>query len=331
MLTMVRFLFTMFFVIPLTAMAQLSVSEADFFARLSAGGPMPEKILSTRSVVIYPHTVTAKELKEIQLSFQQTGIDAVAYFGKEILFGGKDIASAYAYYLNQRGIVNLIFLTKDDGKYGILITGFNGKDTFIDQSQTAWRGENQKLAELLKIVYRSSSSLERGNYLINDFPETELPVQIVRGRRSEFYAIDLKVDQLAVPKTGNESIDKELELIFGNYPFKYQLTEPTVSEKELRAKGFFYIVSYVHARGSVIRQMLGYDVSKVESAYVSVTYPNGQSQLKNIPADVPVYKFYFKHIDSGNIFLGTKWDAAVTWQKALTNYIAAFKAELGVN
>jgi hypothetical protein len=184
---------------------------------------------------------------------------------------------------------------------------------------------------LLKIVYRSSSSLERSNYLINDFPETELPVQIVRGRRSEFYAIDLKVDQLAVPKTGNESIDKELELIVGNYPFKYQLTEPTVSEKELRAKGFFYIVSYVHARGSVIRQMLGYDVSKVESAYVSVTYPNGQSQLKNIPADVPVYKFYFKHIDSGNIFLGTKWDADVTWQKALTNYIAAFKAELGVN
>lgn len=331
MLTTVRLLFTFLLIMPLTTWAQLSVSEADFFARLKAGGPIPEKILSTRSVVIYPHTVSEKELKEIQLSFQQTGIDAVAYFGKEILFGGKDIASAYAYYLNQRGIVNLIFLTKENGRYGMLITGFNGKDTFIDQSQVAWSGENPKLAELLKTVYRSSSSLERGNYLINDFPETELPVQIVRGRRSEFYAIDLKVDQLAVPKTGNESIDKELELIFESYPFKYQLTGPTLSEKELRAKGFLYIVSYVHARGSVIREMLGYDISKVESAYVSVTYSNGQSQLKNIPADVPVYKFYFKHIDSGNIFLGTKWDADVTWQQALTNYIAAFKAELRVD
>lgn len=324
-------LLLIFLVLPFFVQAQLSVSEEDFFARLKEGAAIPEKLLSTRSVVIYPHTVTIKELKEIQLSFQQTGIDAVAYFENDILLAGGDVISAYAYYLNQRGIVNLVFLLKEESKYTMLITGFNGKETFIDQSQTAWKGEDVKLSELLEKVERSSSSLSKTNYLINDFPETQLPVQIVRGRRSEFYAIDLKVDQLAVPKTGNPEIDKELESIFRNYPFKYQLTEPGLSERELRAKGFLYVVTYVHARGSAVRQMLDYDISKVESAYVSVAYSDGQPQLKNIPADVPVYKFYFKHIDSGNIFLGTKWDADTAWQQALINHIAAFKAELRIN
>ena len=72
-------------------------------------------------------------------------------------------------------------------------------------------------------------------------------------------------------------------------------------------------------------------MSKGESALISVTYPNGQQQLKSFSANTPVYKFYFKHIDSGNVFLGTKWDADLTWEQALKNQIKGFKAELKVN
>jgi hypothetical protein len=54
-------------------------------------------------------------------------------------------------------------------------------------------------------------------------------------------------------------------------------------------------------------------------------------QLKNIAANTVVYKFYVRHIDSGNIFLGTKWDADTTWQDALKNFIGGFKAELKIN
>jgi hypothetical protein len=70
-------------------------------------------------------------------------------------------------------------------------------------------------------------------------------------------------------------------------------------------------------------------MSKSESAIASITYPDGgDAQLKNIPSQTPVYKFYFKHIDSGNVFLGTKWDADITWEQALKNQYRAFKAEL---
>jgi hypothetical protein len=95
-------------------------------------------------------------------------------------------------------------------------------------------------SELLKKIYRASSGLTRGNFLIIDYPETELPVNIISGRRSEFFAIDLKVDPVAVPKTGDEAVDKDMELIFASYPFKYSLTDPGLSERELRQKGVLF-------------------------------------------------------------------------------------------
>ncbi|NJN41443.1 MAG: hypothetical protein HC811_03585 [Flammeovirgaceae bacterium] len=72
-------------------------------------------------------------------------------------------------------------------------------------------------------------------------------------------------------------------------------------------------------------------MSSVGSAISSVTFPNGQLQLKTIPKETVVYKYYIRHIDSGNTFLGTKWDADIRWEDALRNHIKNFKAELNIN
>jgi hypothetical protein len=186
------------------------------------------------------------------------------------------------------------------------------------------------LTEALKELYRTSSNQQKKeNLLINDVPEMDMKINPILGKRNEFYAMDLKVDPLAVPKTGNELIDQRIAEIFEqNYPLKYKITEPGISERDLRRQGLLYVVCYVHARGVVARELLGYDMSKSESAFVSVTYPQDQQQVKNIPANTPIFKFYFKHIDSGNVFLGTKWDADLTWEEALLNQINGMKAEL---
>jgi hypothetical protein len=92
-----------------------------------------------------------------------------------------------------------------------------------------------------------------------------------------------------------------------------------------------YVVCFVHTRGAIARELLGYDMSKSESAIVSVTYPDNQQQLKNISSNTTVFKFYFKHIDSGNVFFGTKWDADLTWQQALINQLKGMKTELRLN
>ncbi len=72
-----------------------------------------------------------------------------------------------------------------------------------------------------------------------------------------FFAIDLKVDPIAIPKTGNEAQDQQLEALFATYPYKYKLTEPGLTEKELRKQGFYYVLCSIHARCKIAKRADG--------------------------------------------------------------------------
>ncbi|HEY9488860.1 MAG TPA: hypothetical protein VIQ51_11030 [Chryseosolibacter sp.] len=313
-------------------MAQIPVGEQELLARLKPGTVFPEKMLSTRSVVFYPYTMGMKELEQIQDYLQRTGIDAVVYCDGDLLAAGRDPSVALAEYLNAREIKHIIIFQKQDG-YGMYIAPYNNMATLFASDQAAWYNKEKNLETLLQGLFRSANAaqLVRENMLINELPELAMPVNIFKGRRADFFAIDLKVDPLGVPKFGDEVMDRELEEIMKSYPYKYKLTEPGLSEAQIRQGGSYYVLRFVYARDKAAQTILGFDGTKSQTAIVSVTYPENQPTLKSIPANTPVYKFYFKHIDSGNIFLGTKWDADETWQQALINQIKAFKAELKVN
>ena len=312
---------------------QLVIPEKTLIQELNLQGGLPEKLLSSRTAVFHDYTITPKELQEVQLSFQRTGIDAIVYFELDRLFASKDVSKAFDLYLTKREITNLVFLEKDDQGYRLTITPFTGKDNIIEPKQPAWSTSNPLLTEALKTLYQTAANQQKKeNLLVNDAAETDAKINFILGKRNEFYATDLKVDPLAIPKTGDEKIDQELEEAFkNNYPLKFKLTEPGLSEAELRKQGQLYVMCFLYTRGEVAKDLLGYDMAKTESAFLSVTYPEGQQQLKNIPSNAPVFKFYFKHIDSGNVFLGTKWDADLTWQQALLNHIRGMKAELRIN
>jgi len=299
---------------------------------MTAGGGLPEKLLNTRTVVFYTYTITSKQLDDIQQSFQRSGIDATMYFEMDALTAGKDITAAFAAYLIKRDITNLVFFQRTETGYKVFITPFNMKNTLIEENQFAWVGEDASLNELTTKIYRATGGgLKRQNMLINDYPEKDLTINPILGRRSDFFAIDMKVDELAIPKTGDEARDKELEEIFSTYPFKHKFTQPGLTDQELRKAGSLFVLCYVHTRGRIAKELLGYDMTKSASAIASVSYnESGATQLKNIPADQPVYKFYFKHIDSGDVFLGTKWDADMTWQQALKNQLRGFKVEFKI-
>lgn len=326
------FLVALLILSSIKSFCQLSDEEIKFFSRLKPGSALPEKILDTRTAVFYSFSMTQKDLDNIQLSFQRTGIDATVYFDIDELLAGKDVTDAYADYLTKRDITNIIFFLKDEKGYKAYITAFNGKASVVEENQYAWIGEDGYLSELLTKIYRAAGGgTKRKNMLINETPETDISINVIQGRRSDFFAIDMKVDELAIPKTGNEAMDKALEEAFSTWPFKHKFTEPGVSERELRNKGSLYILCYVHTRCAVAKKVLGYDVGRSESAIASVTFnDNGQTQLKNIPSETFVYKFYFKHIDSGNVFLGTKWDADVSWDQALKNQVRGFKSEFKI-
>jgi hypothetical protein len=326
-----RLLLFILLICSVPAFAQLPLNEQQFLSRIKSGGALPEKLLSTRTAVFHPYTMTSKELGNLQTSFQRSGIDAVAYFENDLLTAGRDVSVAMAEYLIAREISNLLLVIKTETGYRIMVTEFNKKANFVEQDQAAWSAEHSSMEELLRTLYRAASNgLKKENFLINDIPETGLAINPINGRRGDYYAIDLKVDPLAVPKFGNEEMDKDLEEIMKSYPFKYKLTEPGLSESELRKQGSLFVLRFVHARAKVAKGVMGYDMTKSETAIVSIAWPDSQPELKNIHANAEVYKFYFKHIDSGNVYLGTKWDADITWQQALINQLKGFKAELKI-
>lgn len=330
----VRFILFLFFIALCGSLrAQFLSDEKTWIDQLNLKGGFPEKLLSTRAAVFHDYLLTEQELKDTQEYFQRAGIDAVVYFELDMVMAGKDITRAFGDYLLKREITNLIFIEKNDADYRLTITIFNGKETVIDPTQAAWSSSNAVYLEVLKNLYRTvSTQQKKQNLLINETAETGVKINPISGKRNEFFAIDAKVDPLAVPKTGDPAVDSELEAIFqSNYSLKYKLTEPGTSEKDLRKQGLLYVICVVRTRDIVAKELLGYDMSKSESAIVSVAYPENQQQLKNIPSNTPVYKFYFKHIDSGNVFLGTKWDADVTWQQALLNQLRGMKSELRLN
>ncbi len=327
-------LFLFFFLFGFHPVAgQFVIPEDQRIEQLNLQGALPEKLLSTRSAAYYDYRLTTKELGEVQLAFQKTGIDAIIYFEMDKLFASIDVTKAFGDYLLKREIVNLIFIEKNDQGYRISITPFSAKENVIEPKQAAWSITNRLLTEALKKLYTTAANQQKKqNLLISDTPETDAKIDAILGKRNEFFATDLKVDPLAVPKTGDPAIDKELEEIFkNNYPLKFKMTEPGIPEKELRRQGQLYVLGCIYARGSVTKELLGYDMTKSESALLSLTFQDGQQQLKNIPSNTPVFKFYFKHIDSGNVFLGTKWDADITWQQALLNHIRGMKAELRID
>ena len=293
----------------------------------------PIDLLASRTMVLHDFTFTQPELQEIQKAFQQIGIDAVAYFEMDVVMAGKDATRAFAEYFSSRQVKYLLQLEKSQSGFQFIAAPFNQKPTLFDVGAAAWRVQNVRLKDLLVTVFQDSwRSQKKQNYLVNEFPETDITIDPIKGNRQEFYAIDLKVDNLAVPKFGNETRDKELGQVFqAMYPLKYKITEAGTDEQELRKQGFHYVLCFVHTRGKAAREILGYDTSKPETAYASITFPSGQLQLKTIPEETEVYKFYFRHIDNGNVFLGTKWDADIQWQDALRNHIMAFKAEAKIN
>lgn len=298
--------------------------------KLTLTSSVPVDLLATRSVVLPSLSYEEDLLKTVQKAFQQIGIDAVAYYKSDVLLSGNDVSPAFAKLFQNRDIRYLIFLTRQSKDFVVTITAFNLKPDFVDAGQLAWQIKNSDLNELLMDIFRATANSQRKqNFLINDFPEPGSIPNIIEGRRSEFYAFDLKLDKLAVPKFRNEGMNRELEIFFKeNYPFEYGLTEPGVASADLRKQGYLYVLCYVHSRESVAREILDYATSPNESAIASATYPNGLLQLKTIPLETGVYKFYFRHIDTGNIFLGPKWDADTTWQEALRNHILGFKTEL---
>ncbi|MCE7862119.1 MAG: hypothetical protein DYG99_01110 [Bacteroidetes bacterium CHB5] len=320
----------LFFVLPISAWAQLVHTLSRIESSLALTNTVPEGLLAQRSVVLVEGAIRPKELEETQKAFQQTGIDAVSYFESNRILAGADPQQAFAKYLNTRNISFIILFSKSASSYSLTFFRFNGKANLFDAGVSGWHQNHTSLKELLLVVFRFAvSNQKKQNLLINDFPETGNNFKYFDGRRSEVYTALVKSFKVAVPSMGNEKDDAQLEkLLLEYFPLKYEIVDADIPESELETKGFKTIIRFMHTTGAIAREILEYDPSKTGNMLSSAAIINNEAQLKTIPANTIIYKFYVKQLEFGNLFLGNVWDADTDWQQALINHLYHMRQQL---
>ncbi|SMD34492.1 hypothetical protein SAMN04488029_2039 [Reichenbachiella faecimaris] len=329
---------------------------------------LPKYLLSRKTAVLVSVPWSKKDpnvradwktlAEKAHSAFKRMKIDAVAYYYLDDVFASPDANASIAKEMERREIKYILVLeqlpTNSAGvtSYRITISGFNDGPGFISERQKAWQTENPDLNVLLgdmrKDVIRAE--MERENYLVPDIPEFFMDAKILQGKRIPTYAMDLKVDKLVIPKfkkyemedstaldastlqkiaAYNAEVDrrnKRLQEIMLDYPLEYVLSESS-DDRDIYNQGHQFVLLSIHGTGKTIREMLNYEIDPYETDYVSI---RAGSTLNTLSVDAVVYKYYVKHVYTQDAYLGSRWDADLTWEQALQNFIFHMKDILKV-
>ncbi len=302
-------------------------------------------------------------IEEAQKVFSKAGIDVVGYYSLKQVFAGKDSQYGFSEAWKKREIKNIIVLSrvvyqkknKEVTRYVILASAFNGKPSLYSNGQVGWKAQGKDFDKVLSKVASAANKFDRENLLINESPEFFDDVKMVWGEHVEGYLTDLDFGKLAVPTFKNVVIpspkpkgvinnlvakqveesnalnaknNKVLEEKMVAYGYEYELVDPAVSYIDLSKNGFSYVLMRLYAPGIDIKKMLNYRYNEDQDTYSTQIYNAGKLTVRRIPANGLVYKYYIKHLRTGNIYLGAKWDADETWSEALDHMLYNVKVEM---
>jgi hypothetical protein len=290
---------------------------------------------------------------EAHFYISKLGLDPVLYYYIDDLISGYDVKRAATEQMLRREIKNVLLLSKDKingrDQYIGVITAFDQKPTFISHNQPSWKSQTSDLEILFRNLFRTidNADLTRENLLVLDTPEYFRGVDILKGKRFESFNTDLRIDRIAIPAFEElplpqntdavgaalaQTISREnelnlqrnaqLEQIMANYPYEFRIVPYEYDEKKLLTKGFQFVLMQLTSSGRNVRELLGYEVnSQVNELITMKNDVNGNLIVKSIPIDALVTKYYVKHINSGDIYLGEQWDGDDNWYDALRNYL----------
>lgn len=291
--------------------------------------------------------------------FTKIGIDPVGYGYIDDIFASSDVTKTFAEHLKKREVDYIVIISKvmlkiknrESLRYVVLITPFSKDDNLIKNGQVAYKDQNKDLEDIMKKIYGIAIRKDyvKTNHLIIDRPEFLPAIPILTGRRNLSYPVDLRVDKLAVPKfeeteiPGNrpggilnnriaDEIEKanaqverqnfEIDRLFQDYPWQYELVSPDTDDKELYRNGFLYKLVRISSTGAKVKEFLDYELNDIEMDYITtIKRPDGSVTLRAIPVNAPVHKYYIKSLARDEVYLGESWDADETWQDALKNHL----------
>jgi len=126
---------------------------------------------------------------------------------------------------------------------------------------------------------------------------------------------------LGVEKFDDEAKNERLKQILAQYPFKYNLIDYTTDENAYR-QGYEFVLLNISTSGQSIKKLLNYESGIKETHYIStVARDSADTEIKTIPVDALVHKYYFRRTVNHQVYVGEKWDADTSWHSALRNFI----------
>jgi hypothetical protein len=331
---------------------------------------LPKELLNSKTVVVL--SIDDKNESNIRGDWKsladeahfyiaKLGIDPVVYYYVDDLISGYDIQRVITEEMVQRGIKNVLMLSKDKingrDQYIGVITAFDQKPSFVSHNQNAWKSQTSDLEILFRNLARAidNAGLVRENLLILDSPEYFRGVKVLAGRRSETFNTDLRIDRIAIPAFGEIPITEgansenskivqaiteenqealrrnaQLEQIMASYPYQYKIVPYQYDEKKYLTQGFQFILMRITSSGMNVRRLLGYKIDEQANELITMKKDDlGNVQAKSISVDGLVTKYYVKHINSGEVFLGEQWDGDDNWSDALKNHLKNLMEKLG--
>lgn len=363
------FILLSYFLTPCLAQV-MSSAELKLMTVLNSGNnSIPKDLLISKTIVVISINDGENKVRsdwkslaeEAHFYIKKLSIDAVLYFYIDDIIAGYDMQKAITGQMTKRDIKNIFMLSKDkvngrDQFIGVL-TQYNQKPNLISNNQGAWKSQTSDLEILFRNLARSIDNVDLTleNLLIIDSPEFFRGVDIIRGRRSETFNTDLRIDRLAVPKfedlpsienstaestaemvtlinaenLNNLRRNSQLEQLMVDYPYKFEIVPYEYDEKKLLTKGYQFVLMRINSSGKNVRKLLGYEISEDINELITIRNDKqGNVSVKSIPIDGMVYKYYIKHINSGDIYLGEQWDGDDNWQDSFSNHITALVRKL---
>ena len=339
------FLFNIIFLLTLNGVYSQPLQLEIFLSNQNLNRQVPETIQSTRSAVIISIQDQSKWKmigKEANEYFKKISIDPVMFVNATDLFANSSVTESFLDQFAGRRVSNLIFITERKellNAFSISLVPFEPKVGLGAKDLKGWTIRVNELKDGYKILANDliKAELENTNFLIPESPNFEEDTNFIKGTIYSVYCRDLRARKLAIPKymeieeeqmgsvkAFNQKVPADNQLLedqLASYPYEYGFVD-TDDEAELYQQRYEYVLLRVKTTGEHLKKWFNLDVVSGETEYVSINQKSKEdATLERINIDQVVYKYYVKHLVSGDVYIGDKWDTAVTWEQALENYI----------
>ena len=309
-----------------------------------AQGTLPPTFFEGKSIVLVSNdpgarpAITWQVLADsIHPYLVRAGADPVAYYELEQVVLSAERQAEYAKAFQQRGIKNLIFLTRQKDTASVHVGAFSGDGKLIasaalfGRSAQDWKEAGQQLEALGKV---SPSK----NLLVPDLAEFPLlGAQEATTTAQKFFArnpLNLEVFRLGVPLEGTSAVTGATSSfrfdLFGKSPetlLAEQVAQKTALEDIFSGQYSHEVAWLTEAKSNsqLIADRIQFVLVKVEGRQADLMKSMGLEPATGAEGSKTVVKYYIRFLVREELYLGPTWDAHPEWSIALRQFLENLK------